>query len=83
MKEAGDRVCEVHVRNARQKLWLEDLEPGDIDYTVIAEYMRSSKIEPYVVVELAYRQNTVVTRPLVDDLRISRIYAERVFGLKA
>ena len=83
LKEAGDRVREVHVRNAKQKLWLEALEPGDIDYKAIAEYMRSSKIRPYVVVELAYRENTVVTRPLVDDLRISRAYAEQVFGLKA
>jgi sugar phosphate isomerase/epimerase len=83
LKEAGDRVREVHVRNAKQKLWLEALEPGDIDYKAIAEYMRSSKIRPYVVVELAYRENTAVTRPLVDDLRISRAYAERVFGLKA
>jgi hypothetical protein len=36
-----------------------------------------------VVVELAYRENTVVTRPLAEDLRLSRIYAEQVFGVKA
>jgi sugar phosphate isomerase/epimerase len=83
LKEAGERVREVHVRNAKGKLWLEALEPGDIDYAPIAEYMRSLSIQPYVVVELAYRENTVLTRPLVDDLRISRAYAERVFGLEA
>jgi sugar phosphate isomerase/epimerase len=83
LKEAGDRVREIHVRNARQRLWLEALEPGDIDYRPIAEYLSSSKIKAFVVVELAYRENTVVTRPLVDDLRISRVYAERVFGIKA
>jgi len=83
LKEAGDRVREIHVRNARQRLWLEALGPGDIDYRAIAQYLSSSKISPFVVVELAYRENTVVTRPLVDDLRISRVYAESVFGLKA
>jgi inosose dehydratase len=82
LKEAGDRVSEIHVRNAREKLWLEALQPGDIDYRAIAHYLSSSKIKPFVVVELAYRENTVVTRPLVDDLRISRVYAEKVFGLK-
>ncbi len=83
LKEAGDRVSEIHVRNARQRLWLQALEPGDIDYGAIARYLRSSRNKAFVVVELAYRENTVVTRPLLDDLRISRVYAERVFGLKA
>ncbi len=83
LKEAGDRVREIHVRNARQKLWLEALQPGDIDYEAIARYLDSSDIRPLIVVELAYRENTIVTRPLVDDLRISRVYAEKVFGLKA
>jgi inosose dehydratase len=83
LKQAGDWVREIHVRNARQRLWLEALQPGDIDYRVIADYLSSLKTKPFVVVELAYRENTVVTRPLVDDLRISRVYAEKVFGLKA
>ncbi len=83
LKEAGARVREIHVRNARQRLWLEAFQAGDIDYRTIADYLRSSNIKPFVVVELAYRDNTVITRPLVDDLRISRVYAEKVFGLKA
>jgi hypothetical protein len=31
-------------------------------------------------VELAYRENTAVTRSLEEDLRISRIYAEKIFS---
>jgi inosose dehydratase len=83
LKEAGSRVREIHVRNARNKLWLEAFQPGDIDYGVIAHYLSSSNIRPLIVVELAYRENTVVTRPLVDDLKVSRVYAEKVFGLRA
>ncbi|HEY7210385.1 MAG TPA: sugar phosphate isomerase/epimerase [Bryobacteraceae bacterium] len=83
LKEAGSRVHEVHVRNAKDKLWLEDLEDGDVDYRAIADYLRTARLDPLIVVELAYRENTKVTRPLEKDLEISRAYAERVFGMHA
>lgn len=83
LKLAGKRVAEVHVRDSHQKLWLEDLEPGDIDYPAIAAYLAVSNLQSYIVVELAYRKDTVITRPLTDDLRISREYAERIFRVKS
>ena len=83
LKEAGARVHEIHVRNSKDKLWLESLQDGDIDYREIVAFMKQEKLKPLVVVELAYRENTVVTRPLAEDLRLSRIYAEQVFGVKA
>jgi inosose dehydratase len=83
LREAGPRVHEIHVRNSKNKLWLESFEDGDIDYRPIAAYLAKQKLQPLVVVELAYRENTPITRSLADDLRTSRIYAERIFGLKA
>jgi inosose dehydratase len=83
LKEAGARVHEIHVRNSHEKLWLEDLEDGDVDYREIAQYIHASGLEPLIVVELAYRDKTAVTRPLGEDLRISREYAEKIFGVKA
>lgn len=83
LKEAGERVHEIHVRNSRDKLWLEDLEAGDVDYGAIATYLKAVGRKPLVVVELAYRENTTVSRPLGEDLSISRLYAEKVFGIKA
>ncbi len=82
LKEAGKRVSEIHVRNSRDKLWLEAFEPGDIDYTAIAGYLKSAGLKPLIAVELAYREKTAVTRPLADDLRASRLYAEQVFGTR-
>jgi inosose dehydratase len=81
LKEAGSRVHEIHARSSRNKLWLEAFGPGDIDYSAVAEYLKQMGTKPLVAVELAYRENTVVTRPLDEDLRISREYAEKVFGL--
>ncbi|MGI8962593.1 MAG: sugar phosphate isomerase/epimerase family protein [Bryobacteraceae bacterium] len=83
LREVGNRLREIHVRSARSKIWLEDLEDSDIDYGKVAEYLRDEGLAPLIVVELAYRPNTTVTRTLKEDLRLSRMYAERVFGVKA
>jgi len=83
LREAGKRVTEIHVRNSKDKLWLESVESGDIDYRKIAELLNVEGVKPLVVVELAYRENTAITRPLGEDLRLSRIYTERVFGIRA
>lgn len=82
LRAAGKRVACLHLRNSKNKLWLESLSDGDIDYHAIASYLRSRHLEPLLMVELAYRPSTVVTRPLEDDLRLSRAYAERIFRLK-
>jgi inosose dehydratase len=80
LREAANRVSEIHVRNSKDKLWLEAVEDGDVDYKKVAAYFADAGISPLIVVELAYRENTVVTRPLVDDLKRSRLYTERVFA---
>jgi sugar phosphate isomerase/epimerase len=81
LREVGPRLREIHVRSARNKLWLEDVEDSDIDYHQVAAYLKQARLEPLTVVELAYRPATVITRPLQEDLRLSRVYVERVFGL--
>ncbi len=83
LKKAGSRVHEIHTRSSQHKLWLEAFGRGDIDYSVVAAYLKSTRLKPLIAVELAYRENTVVTRPLEEDLRMSREYAEKVFELKA
>ena len=83
LQEVGPRLREIHVRSARNKVWLEDLEDSDIDYRKVNEYLRAENLSPLIVVELAYRPNTVVTRPLEEDLRLSLLYAETIFGNRA
>lgn len=82
LQEVGKRLREIHVRSAKNKIWLEDLEDSDIDYRKVAEYLKDKGLAPLIVVELAYRPNTIVTRSLEEDLRLSRIYAERIFRVK-
>jgi len=82
LREVGDRLREIHVRSARNKIWLEDVEDSDIDYRKVARYLKEQHLYPLVVVELAYRPQTVVTRSLEEDLRRSRLYTEKVFGIR-
>ncbi len=79
LAEAGRRLAEIHVRSARNKVWLEDVEDSDIDYRKVAAYLQRERLHPQIVVELAYRPNTAVTRTLQEDLLRSRLYTERVF----
>jgi len=81
LREAGSRAAELHLRNSRDKLWLEAFGDGDIDYRRISAYLNDQKLKPLLVIELAYQPDTAVTRPLVDDLRLSREYAARIFVL--
>lgn len=83
LRNVGNRLREIHVRSARNRVWLEDLEDSDIDYRKVAAYLKEKDLTPLIVVELAYRPATVITRPLEEDLRRSRLYAEEVFGVKA
>lgn len=82
LREAGRRVASLHLRNSHHKVWLESFTNGDINYRAIAAYLDREHIRPLLVVELAYMEKTVVTRPLLQDLRLSRIYAQQVFGLR-
>jgi inosose dehydratase len=81
LREVGDRLREIHVRSARNKIWLEEVTDSDIDYRAVVAYLRASNLHPLIVVELAYRPQTAVTRSLEEDLRRSRLYTERVFGM--
>jgi len=81
LREAGSRVTEVHLRNNNKETPLEAFGDGDIDHHQIARTIKSLNLEPLLVIELAYHPDTVITRSFKDDVRVSRIYAERVFSL--
>src|SRR3984885_10426975 len=80
LREAGSRVSEIHVRSSRNLVWQESVEDaGDVDYKPIAAFLKKQRLEPLVVVELAYAEGTTVSRTLEDDLRRSRVFAEQTF----
>ena len=83
IRDTGPRLVELHLRNSRQGVWTEDFGPGDVDYQPVADYLRGIGFNGYLVVELAYEKNTQITRSLDEDLRLSRLYTDKIFGLPA
>lgn len=81
LREAGRRIASLHLRNSKNGVWTEDFGPGDVDYTRVAAHLESIRFTGYLTVELAYEKDTAITRPLEEDLRLSRIYAEKTFKL--
>ena len=83
LKEAGQRIASLHLRNSVNKVWSESLGDGDVDYRAVAKFLQQIKYKGYLAVELAYEKETNPARPLEEDLKISREYAEKVFGVSA
>ena len=80
--EAGKRLRLVHLRTQRRKLWTEALEDGgDIDYHKVARHLKSIQFDGSLVVELAHKPETKVTRSVEENIRLSRLWAEQVFGV--
>ena len=81
LREAGQRIASLHVRNSVNGVWSESLGEGDVDYAAVAKFLKQIKYKGLLAVELAYEKETKPSRPLEEDLKISREYAEKVFGL--
>ncbi len=83
LRETGHRLVELHLRNSKKGIWMEDFGPGDVDYQKVADYLRGISFKGYLIVELAYEKGTQITRSLDEDLRLSRLYTDKIFGLPA
>jgi inosose dehydratase len=80
LKDAGTRLRDVHLRNSRDGIWLEDLRDGDIDYAAVARALKQANYAGTYTVELAYEPRTTRTASVETDLRQSREFVRRVFG---
>jgi len=81
LREAGRRTESLHLRNARGGVWTESLGEGDYPYPAVAALLKEIGFTGHLVVELAHEEKTRITRPLEENLRLSREYAVRTFGL--
>jgi len=76
----ADRIGSCHLRNGAGGVWSEALGDGDIDYRRIAKIFEKTKAPIWLTVELAYEGKTTRTRPLAEDIALSRKYVREVFG---
>lgn len=83
IREAGKRIGDIHLRNSEAGVWTEDLGPGEVDYPAMAKLLKEIKYDGFVSVELGHAKDTKITRSLEENLRRSREYTEKTFGIKA
>lgn len=81
LRAAGQRLASLHIRNSVNGVWSESLGDGDVDYAAVTRLLQQMKYKGLLAVELAYEKETKTTRSLEEDLKISREYAQRVFGI--
>jgi len=79
LREAGARLGSLHLRSARNGVWMEEFGDGDVDYREVAAYLKQIGFRGDLLVELAYEKDTQITRSLEEDLKRSREYAEKIF----
>ena len=80
LRTSRARVLDVHLRNSRDGVWLQDLGPGDLDYRAVARTLRQEGYPGTLTVELAYEPRTERTRSIEENLRRSRRFVRSVFG---
>jgi inosose dehydratase len=80
LRDAGDRVLDLHLRNSTGGVWSEDLGDGDIDYRKVADLLASEGYAGFLTLELAYEGGTKPARSLEEDLGRSRMYLRTIFG---
>lgn len=81
LKECGNRIVSLHLRQSRNGPWWEDLDTGDIDYSEVARFVQEHHLTVPLTVELAIEEGTKLTRSAVENHRRSREYVRRVFGV--
>lgn len=75
----GNRVVTWHLRQSRNRIWWEDLDTGDIDYSAVSDVAKTRRLPRRFTVELALEQDTKITRSVVENHRRSREFVRRVF----
>jgi inosose dehydratase len=83
LRAAGQRIAGLHIRNSVNGVWSESLGGGDVDYAPVAKLLQQIRYKGLLAVELAYEKETRPSRPLEEDLKISREYAQKVFEIGA
>lgn len=80
-EEAAPRLKSLHLRSSKAGVWQEALGEGDVDYRQVKTILDRVNYDGLLIVELAYSKETIQTRSIPDNLRLSRVYVREVFGV--
>lgn len=81
LREVVGRTRSLHLRQSRNGIWEETFGEGDVDYRAIRAVLEEGNFTGWLLLELAYEAKTVLTRSLVENVRLGREYLRQVFGV--
>ncbi len=76
----GSRIVEIHLRQSQKGTWSETFGEGDINYSALADRLKSKRVRPHLVLEVAVEKGTPKTLDPVTAHRRSVEFARKVFG---
>ncbi len=76
----ADHVVFLHLRDEANEVWAESLGEGDEDYDELARVLDEIDFTGWAAVELAFRAEHPVTRPMGENYRLSLEHLRAAFG---
>jgi sugar phosphate isomerase/epimerase len=77
----AERIVFLHLRDQkRDKTWVEAMGDGDMDYDAVGRTLKQIQFSGDAVIELAHPKGLKLTRPLREDLKISRQFVRDKLG---
>ena len=80
LKLYGERTASLHVRDAIGTEWVQALGEGTIDYSAVVAVLKEKKFAGPISLELAYTEQTKITRSFEENHRVSREFIRKMFG---
>ncbi|MCK4967219.1 sugar phosphate isomerase/epimerase, partial [bacterium] len=81
IREFGNRIVSLHLRGQKADgTWSEAVGEGDTDFKSISQALHEIHFAGDAVIELAHERTFQPTRPIRENLKISRDYIKKTFG---
>lgn len=83
VREHADRIVFLHLRDQADDIWVQSLGEGEDDYEALAALLDEIDFGGWVAVELAFRAEHPVTRPMGENYALSLQHLRQAFGQTA
>lgn len=82
LREFRHQIVFLHLRDQlKNGKWPESMGEGDVNFKEIADVLREISFEGTAIIELAFENGFVPTRPIRESLKMSRDYMRKTMGI--
>lgn len=82
LREFRRQIVFLHLRDQlKNGKWPEAMGEGDVNFTEIADVLKEISFDGTAIIELAFENGFVPTRPIRESLKMSREYMRKTMGI--